>query len=271
MADIPAEADKALQIIRKFFPHSLIASYLHGSFVTGGLRPYSDVDILAVIDCPMKSEDRNALAAELMMISGLYPHDIHDRRPLEVIIFQKERLSFPFYQIKAEFIYGEWLRTEYFNGKISEPVFDPEFLLILAQIRQKAHILTGAHPDELLPVIPLSVIYQAIADILPSLLISLKGDERNVLLTLARIWYTLSTGAFTSKDKAAKWSISMLPPGEAAVISAARKAYMGSYEKDWNNCRNEVTLTVNILCAHIQKLLSEHLPHKSGQSNFHSF
>ncbi|WP_053014285.1 MULTISPECIES: aminoglycoside adenylyltransferase domain-containing protein [Xenorhabdus] len=61
---IPPEADKTLVIIQKRLAESLVAVYLHGSAVVGGLRPRSDVDLLVVIDQPMTSEVRASLAAD---------------------------------------------------------------------------------------------------------------------------------------------------------------------------------------------------------------
>jgi Domain of unknown function (DUF4111) len=38
-----------------------------------------------------------------------------------------------------------------------------------------------------------------------------EGDERNVVLTLARIWYTASTGRIAPKDVASAWVLERLP------------------------------------------------------------
>lgn len=63
---IPSEASKALLVVQKRLPESLVAVCLHGSAVVGGLRPASDVDLLAVIDQPMTSPVRKCLAADIM-------------------------------------------------------------------------------------------------------------------------------------------------------------------------------------------------------------
>jgi len=49
----PAEALAALRIVEDLFEVSLLAVYLHGSAVSGGLRPQSDVDLLVVTGQPM--------------------------------------------------------------------------------------------------------------------------------------------------------------------------------------------------------------------------
>ncbi|MDC9598441.1 aminoglycoside adenylyltransferase family protein [Xenorhabdus anantnagensis] len=247
LVTIPSEADKALLIVQKRLAESLIAVYLHGSAVVGGLRPLSDVDLLVVIDQPMTSEVRESLAADLMMISGRYPFDPDGRRPVELIVFLRADLTASLYPAQSEFIYGEWLRHEYEMGEIPKPVCDPELTLVLAQSRQEAIPLVGSNAISLLPAIPRSDIRRAIKDALPNLIETLQGDERNVLLTLARMWRTLVTGEFVSKDVAADWAAARLPAIQAAVLANVRETYLRGGEEDWQNRQQELQITVNSL------------------------
>jgi streptomycin 3"-adenylyltransferase len=243
----PSEADNALLIVKKRLADSLVAVYLHGSAVAGGLRPRSDVDLLVVIDQPMKSGVREYLAADLMKISGRYPSDPEGRRPVELIVFLRADLSASLYPARSEFVYGEWLRQEYEVGEIPKPVCDPELTLVLAQSRQEAISLFGPNASSLLPPIPRSDISRAIKDVLPDLIKALQGDERNVLLTLARMWRTLVTGEFVSKDVAADWAAARLPAIQAAVLAHAREIYLRGREENWQNRRQELQLTVSSL------------------------
>ncbi|WP_340618992.1 aminoglycoside adenylyltransferase family protein [Xenorhabdus entomophaga] len=243
---IPPEANKALLIIQKRLAESLVAVYLHGSAVVGGLRPFSDVDLLVVIDQPMTSEIRECLTADLMRISGRYPSDPDGRRPVELIVFLRADLVASLYPARSEFIYGEWLRHEYEMGEIPKPVCDPELTLVLAQSRQEAIPLVGPNAS-LLPVISRSDISRAIKDVLPDLIETLQGDERNVLLTLARMWRTLVTGEFVPKDVAAGWAAARLPATQAAVLADARETYLRGCEEDWRNRRQELQITVSSL------------------------
>ena len=242
---IPSEAGKALLIVQKRLAESLVAVYLHGSAAVGGLRPRSDVDLLVVIDQPMMSEARKCLAADLMTISGRYPSDPKGRRPLELIVFLRTDLAASLYPPRSEFIYGEWLRHEYEMGEIPKHVCDPELTLILAQSRKEAIPLLGPTASSLIPAIPRSDIRRAIEDVLPALIATPPGDERNVLLTLARMWRTLVTGEFVSKDVAADWAVARLPAEEAAVLADAREAYLGTREEDWRDRKQELRLTVS--------------------------
>lgn len=55
----------------------------------------------------------------------------------------------------------------------------------------------------------------------------LEGDERNIILTLARIWYSVVTGNIVAKDEAASWLIPQLPDEYADTLQAARAEYLG--------------------------------------------
>lgn len=244
---IPSEAYEVLLIVQKQLAGSLVAAYLHGSAVAGGLRPRSDIDLLVVVDQPITSGVRKSLAADLMTISGRYPSDPKGRRPVELIVFLRSDLTASLYPTRSEFIYGEWLRHEYEMGEIPKPVCDPELTLILAQSRQEAMPLFGPEARSILPEIPRADIHRAIRGVLPTLIETLQGDERNVLLTLARMWRTLVTGEFVSKDVAADWAAVRLPAIQAAVLTNAREAYLRGHEEDWHSRQQELQLTVSSL------------------------
>jgi streptomycin 3"-adenylyltransferase len=73
----------------------------------------------------------------------------------------------------------------------------------------------------------------------------IKGDERNVILTLARMWQTVSIGEISPKDVAAKWALTRLPKEYSTLIDLARKAYLGEYVDEWEELDSEVAALVN--------------------------
>lgn len=253
-ASVPAEAIQAMAVARDCLDDSLVAAYLHGSAVVGGLRPDSDVDILLVIDRPIPDETRRRFLAELMRISGL-PNSIDPRRPLELIVFNIADLDDTPYPARSEFIYGEWLRDAFEAGKVPQPEADPEFTVLLAQTRQAARTLTGPEPRHLLPAIPDRDLQRAIGDTLNGLLATLDGDERNVLLTLARMWYTLKTGKIVPKDVAAEWATQHLSGTAAALMEHARLAYLGFAQDDWKARRSDVEMVARDLGDRVRSLI----------------
>ncbi|NRP70840.1 Streptomycin 3''-adenylyltransferase [Ensifer psoraleae] len=252
-SSVPFEARQALPVIRHAFGDSLVAAYLHGSSVSGGLRPDSDVDVLVVIDRPTTHAVRAELVTELMKISGRPGDNVS--RPLELIVFHRADLKAAVYPARGEFVYGEWLREAFEAGEVPAPVSDPEFTLLLAQARHEARSLIGPDPAELLPIIPETDIRRAIGDALPALISSLEGDERNVLLTLARMWRTLATGQFVPKDVAAEWAMSRLPAESATLVAHAREAYLGATRDDWRPRRQEARRVAGDLSARVVAML----------------
>lgn len=234
-----AQRDAATDAVRGIVGEALVALYLHGSAVAGGLRPQSDIDLLAVVDRSLTDAERARLLAALLRLSGVHPAVSGRPRCLEVMAFRLSDLAAGTYPARADFTYGEWLRAGFEAGGRAAPTRDPEHTLLLAQARQEAIPLLGPPASELLPPIPPHRVRQAIRDALPPLLAGLHGDERNVLLTLARMWCTGTTGAFATKDAAALWAIPRLPAAEAATLRHARAAYLGEEADDWAARRDQ--------------------------------
>lgn len=256
-APVPEGVEQALQVLRRRLGESLIAAYLHGSAVKGGLRPTSDIDLLAVVGQPTSHAIRSQLLTELMAISSP-PGHAPGRRALEVIVFRHADLEAFTHPARSEFVYGEWLREAFEAGIVPEPARDPELTLVLAQARREAVTLFGSEPAGCLPVISEGDIARAIADVLPSLLDSLEGDERNVLLTLARMWRTLAEGGFVPKDVAAKWAMPRLPAEAASIIEAARLDYLGLERIAWASRRASVGRVATDLGERIAALVDHH-------------
>ena len=59
------------------------------------------------------------------------------------------------------------------------------------------------------------------------------GDERNVVLTLSRIWYSAVTGKIAPKDVAADWAMERLPAQYQPVLLEARQAYLDKKKIAW--------------------------------------
>lgn len=243
------------EALRSVLGDALVALYLHGSAVSGKLRPQSDIDLLAVIERDVTNDQRDKLLTELMRISGRHPAAPGGPRCIEVIMFHLSDLSEVCFPMRAEFTYGEWLRDAFESGEKLMPAHDPEFTLILAQARQEAVPLSGPGREELLPQVSMDVVRQAMGDLLPGLMEGLEGDERNVLLTLARMWRTTSAGDFVSKDEAVLWAIPQMPVQEAATLDYARRAYLGQTIDEWGSRRTDAKQLAQHLRNRVVELL----------------
>ena len=89
-------------------------------------------------------------------------------------------------------------------------------------------------------------------DSLPNLLSSLDGDERNVLLTLARMWNTMISEQFVSKDSAANWAMNIVPSELIPILTSAHDAYLHGTSVDWGKRTKEIQLCVDYMVQRIR-------------------
>lgn len=252
---IPKETIQALIIIEELLDNMLIGVYLYGSAVMGGLRVNSDIDILAVTNHGLSEKTRKDLTNRLMQVSGKIGNK-HGIRPLEVTVINKNDILPWHFPPKYEFMYGEWLREQFEKGEISRPTYDPDLAILLVQVRKNSIILSGPKATEVLEPVPMTDIRRAIKESLPGLIADIKGDERNVILTLARMLLTASTGEISSKDQAAEWAIPQLPNEHAALLDLAKKAYREECVDKWEGLESEVASLVNHMKKSIESCLN---------------
>lgn len=255
MKKVPKEAIQAIDMIKELLDSILVGIYLYGSYVVGGLHINSDVDILVVTNHGLSEKIRSDLTKRLMLISGKIGN-VNSIRPLEVTIINKNDILPWNYPPKYEFMYGEWLREQFEKGEIPRPTYDADLTILLAQARENSITLFGVNAVDVLEPVPIKDIQRAIKESLPVLIEDINGDERNVILTLARMWFTASTSEFRSKDQSAVWAIPQLPEYHAALLDLARKAYLGESVDKWKDKETEVSSFVIYLKNSIESSLN---------------
>lgn len=187
LSNVPQEAIEALHVLERLLEDQLIGIYLYGSAILGGLHVNSDVDILVLCKQSLSEEIRGELTKELMLISGKV--GCRNKRHLEVTLINKKAIIPWQFPPKYEYMYGEWLREELESGIIPQANEDSDGAILLWQARQHSYTLKGPKITEVTPVIPVSDVQIAIGSCLPHLVYGIKGDERNVILTLARMCF----------------------------------------------------------------------------------
>ncbi len=130
--------------------------------------------------------------------------------------------------------------------------------ILLTQVRQKSIALVGPPAESLFDSVPEDDLYRALSDTLklwnsPS---DWAGDERNVVLTLARIWYSTATGKIAPKDSAANWAIERVPVEYQSILFEAQQAYLGHGEDRLASRADQVTEFVFFLKGEIAKTLN---------------
>ncbi len=253
---IPTEALQALEVLKALLGSELAGVWLHGSAVRGGLRRDSDVDILAAVSRGLTRGCVDELTGRLLNVSAK-PGSTDGRRPLELIVVSLADIVPWHYPAMREYIYGEWLRDGYERGLIPGPAPEPDLALILAQARQRSVPLLGPAAADCFDPVPAADVRRAMKESLPGLVESAIGDERNVILTLARMWVTAATGEFVSKDQAASWAAPRLPKEHAALLRLAGEAYRGECADSWEGRNDEVAALVEVMRKIIEELPTE--------------
>jgi len=229
------QIDAVVRSVRDVLGDDALGAYLFGSSVTSGLRADSDLDILVVSSRRTSEPESRKLIDGLLTISR--PRD--DRtglRHLEVTVVVRSDISPWRYPPPMEFQYGDWWRDEFTSGDVhpwTSP--NPDLAVLLTAAREDAVAVFGPPIDRLVDPVPRADLDRALIDVVPGLMADLEGDVRNVLLTLARIWFTLETGTIASKDVAADWAITRLPAGRGDAIRLARAGYLGEAQDRWDS------------------------------------
>ena len=244
---MPRQVMQVISIAESLFHNQILGIYLYGSATVGGLHPDSDIDILIIITQDMSDHIRDNLTKQLLTVSSSV--GCIEKRPLEVTIISQNDIVPWNFPPRCEYMYGEWLREEMEAGKSPQPCYDPDIAILLWQARKTSVTLKGMESIKLLPFISFQEIKRAIQSSLPGLFSSFDGDERNVLLTLSRMWYTLETEEIASKDIAAEWVLPQLPETLSTPLKIAKEAYLGNLSDKWENAdKNTLALIEFIKC-----------------------
>jgi len=249
------QLERVVELAREVLGPDLCGAYLFGSAVLGGLRPASDLDLLAVSTRATTPDEKRRLVEQLLSISGRRTPEGRWRRvELTVVVASEVRpWRFP---PRFDLQYGDWLRGDFERGEI-EPwptTVNPDLAVLLTMVLLADRPLLGPPPAEVLDPVPHADVVRAMADGIDPLLEELDTDARNVVLTLARIWSTVVTREIRSKDAAADCALPELPEKHRAVLSRARTIYLGDQEEQWHDLAGSVRPHAEYVAGEIRRL-----------------
>ena len=231
--ELADQLSRARAVLERHLGGTLEAIHLFGSAVDGGLQPLSDIDLLVTVGAPLADPVRRALMMELLDVSAA-PGTSTAWRPLEVTVLVRGEVVPWRYAPMRQLQFGEWLREDLQRGIVEPAMPDHDLAILLTKARQHSIGLLGPPAERLFDPVPAGDFARALADTLaqwngPS---DWEGDERNVVLALARIWFSAATGGIAPKDAAAAWVLERLPEAHRPVLARARAAYRGEAEDD---------------------------------------
>ncbi|HBH7063499.1 TPA: DUF4111 domain-containing protein [Enterobacter cloacae] len=224
----------ACALIESILGRELMAIHLYGSAMDGGLKPLSDIDLLVTVRSPLRDEQRHTLMQKLLAISA-WPGTSEIYRALEVTVVVWSQIMPWQFPPMRELQFGEWLRDEIANGEYEPAQPDPDLAILLTKARQNSLPLRGEAASTLFEAVPERDLQHTFRQTLAlwNRADDLLGDERHILLTLARIGYSVETGQIASKDEAAAWLLPQLPEAHAKLLAEARAEYLGLVTVDW--------------------------------------
>lgn len=119
-----------------------------------------------------------------------------------------------------ELQFGEWQREDIEAGIYEPAQLDADIAILLTKARHASVALVGDQAARLYPPVPPRDLRQTFQDTLALWreTADLQGDERNIILTLARIWYSVVSGDITGKEEAAAWLLPQLPAEHAILL-----------------------------------------------------
>ncbi|MCM5679567.1 aminoglycoside adenylyltransferase family protein [Schlegelella sp. S2-27] len=241
---IAFQLTRALEELDRHLSKSLVAIHLFGSAVEGGLKPNSDIDILVTVSSRLSDIERKELMMSLLNVSAPSGGSVQDKslRPLEVtVVAQSDVLPWRYPAIR-QLQFGEWLRNDLQSGIFEPPMQDHDLAILLTKVRKHSLALRGPDASTLFNAVPLADLKQALLDTVaqwaaPDAWI---GDERNVVLALARIWFSAATNEIASKDAAVDWLLERVPLAHKGLLTDAKAAYLGQAMDDFSSRPVEV-------------------------------
>lgn len=254
------QLESVKQLLQQVFQDKLYAIYLYGSYVDGGLKHKSDLDILVIIERAITASERQQIAKVLLQISVPVGHA--SARALEITILDKNSITAlqPPYPYQLQ--YGEWLRDELLNGAQLNSQYDPDISILLKQAQLQHVTILGPDLNHWLPAISHKQVKDALRETYPEIIAHWKDDqdERNQILALCRIAYTLNKKTIVSKDTAAMWCLKFLDQDNQALLQLMIDEYTGrGNEQSWPDLHLALSKIVEILKQNIEPLLSDDL------------
>jgi predicted nucleotidyltransferase len=256
-----AQTERVLRLVREILGADVLGAYQHGSAVLGGMQPTSDVDILVVTGRPATLGEKRRLVDGLLAISARFPPP-GPERCVEVTLVAQSQVRPWRYPPSLDLQFGEWLRERFERGdsELLQATVDPDVTTLLTIALLGDRPLFGPPPGELLDPVPAEDCITAMVCDLDRLMDEFKGDPRNILLTLARIWQTVVTGVIDRKDRAAEWAEERLPSAHRQIVERARAMYLGREPDAWAELASEGRATADHLISQIRREVARRRP-----------
>jgi len=211
--------------LRSVLGTDLVGVYLHGSGVLGDFsRARSDIDIVAVSDRALSSEEKQRVFTDLSAASLRCPATALELHVVDGASL-KRLVKKPSFELH--------LHTKSSGSKPDTRVDgvghdgDPDLLMHYAVLRESGYAVSGPPASELFPEVPRVWLIEAFAGELHW------ADEHASpayqVLTAARAWHSLEENVLGSKLEAGEWAKQRLP--DPSLVDIALRHRQGLTEE----------------------------------------
>jgi len=231
--DIAAFVEGTVRVLEHELGPDLTGVYLHGSLAMGSyFRPKSDIDLLAVVERPLPTEQRRSIARSLAAHMRIRP--IVGDLELSVITAQTARavpVPVP-YQVHVSGMWGERILSDEvsFDGDFT----DPDLPAHLTHVRQRGITLVGPPICDAFGEIAWDGFVTAVEEDSAWVLAdgNLLQSPLYGILNVCRVLQLRHQRdrQVHSKDEAARWALAHLPPTHHNVVRQAWTAYRSEAE-----------------------------------------
>ncbi|KHK60382.1 aminoglycoside resistance protein [Burkholderia sp. A9] len=257
---IAEQVSAACAAIDRHVGATLHAIHLFGSALDGGLKPRSDIDLPVTVAVSPGEPARRALMFDLLDVSAP-PGGAQHLRALEVIGVVRGDVVPWRHPARRELQFGEWLRHDLCADSVEPPCVDHDLAILLTKVRQHDVALAGPRAGAWFePVTARDCVAALLAtvaqrDAEPDW----RGDACNVVLALARIWYSAATGRIAPKDVAVTWVLERVPDAYRPIVAAeriVRIVYLRGEGDDAMQCGEPVAAFVRYARRIVEAMLS---------------
>jgi streptomycin 3"-adenylyltransferase len=248
------QLERVTGLVRDVLGPNLVGAYLFGSATAGGLRPRSDLDVLAAAKRRLSDAEKQELVERILPISWQQTPD-GMLRGIELTVVVQSDVKPWRYPPRRDFQYGDWLRLALERGDPEpwEATTDPDVASLIAQALAADHPLLGPPPADVFDPVPWGDVRDAIVADLDQWVGNIDTDTRNGILALARVWSALATGEMYPKDIAATWALDRLPDHRKPVLARARAIYLSGDDDDWDDLRDDIDRYVGHVTREIEE------------------
>jgi len=229
----------------------LLGAYLHGSAVLGGLRPRSDIDVIAVSARRTAVDEKRRLVELLLALSA---RGSVGPPPIELDVVVQSEIRPWRYPPAFDFHFSELWRKEFERGEREPwPTDTNRDLASVVTMALLGETALFGPPPEMFDPVPRRDYIDAILRDTATVDQYFDWDTRNVILTLPRIWSAVVTDQVYSKDSAAAWALPQLPEEHRPVLERALATYRGGPEEPWDDLLPQVRAYADFVVSEIER------------------